>query len=113
MNRVICEYLAFECGIRLLSPDSVIGTYLPGIIHIFDIKQIPSVFITIATKQPSFLLASRGFHNLYSMVHPKSSKIKIPFSTAAAKECYRLLCNGFINSHAGLLHMLSIPLFLF
>ena len=31
----LCDYTAFECGVRNLSPESVGGVYIPGIVALF------------------------------------------------------------------------------
>ena len=41
VTEVVCNYFAFECGVRNLAPDSIKGVYIPGVVNLF----ISTVFL--------------------------------------------------------------------
>ena len=47
LEDVLCDYIAVQCGIRGLSPNSIIKTYLPGIAYTLEMKknQLVNIFL--------------------------------------------------------------------
>jgi hypothetical protein len=62
----------------MLSPTSVIKTYLPGIASTFDMAQVSNLFRE-ATNQKEIKLLAKGFQRRYDKYNPKSERMKIPF----------------------------------
>ena len=77
-QRLIGHYVAIMCGVRLMSPDSLKKTYLPGIAATFDLHQKRNLF-RLASNSKEVKLGLRGFTNFYRKHNPKSERVKVAF----------------------------------
>jgi len=95
---VLCRYIAFECGVRLLSPRSISAVYLPGIIAMLNINRLPCVKLIAAAAADSFVkMVFNGFKRLYHLINPKSKSLKLAFTASAARSCHQYLRQGRIS----------------
>jgi Phage integrase family len=74
----IASYLAVMCGIRMMSPRSIMTVYLPGIATTFDMMSIENEFRP-ASQSPMIKLILRGFTKSYDYRFPAKGKVKIAF----------------------------------
>ena len=45
VTEVVCNYFAFECGVRNLAPVSIKAVYIPGVVNLFTLNRLPSAAI--------------------------------------------------------------------
>lgn len=96
---VVVSYFAFECGLRGLAPQSIVGVYLPGIVNLFNFNHMQSApLIRLAASSPPVLMVASGFKRLYHQIHPASSSIKLAFTASSAHHSHGLLLSGAISS---------------
>ena len=98
VTEVVCKYLAFECGVRNLAPDSVKAVYIPGVINLFTLNRLPSASILREAAADSLVaMIYSGFDRLYRLVNPKAASIKLAFTASSAVRSHSLLLSGAIK----------------
>jgi hypothetical protein len=78
MAEVIVQYVAVQCGVRGMSPDSIKQTYLPGIAASFAMRRIPNNF-KAASKIGELHSILKGFKRLYAKSNPAANSLKLAF----------------------------------
>ena len=92
---VVCNYFAFECGVRNLAPDSIWGCYLPGVINLLTLNRYASAAVLRAASTDGLVkMIYNGFERLYRMVNPKAASIKLAFTACSAVRSHALLRSG-------------------
>jgi Phage integrase family len=95
---LVCNFFAFECGVRNLAPDSIKGVYLPGIVNLLTLNRLPSAELLHTASSDSLVkMTHRGFQRLYRLVHPLAASIKLAFTAASAMRAHALLLSGAIS----------------
>ena len=97
VTEVVCNYLAFECGVRNLAPDSIKAVYIPGVVNLFTLNRLPSAAILRAAASDGLVtMIYNGFERLYRLVNPKAASIKLAFTASSAVRAHALLRSGVI-----------------
>ena len=97
VTEVVCNYLAFECGVRNLAPVSIKAVYIPGVVNLFTLNRLPSAAILRAAASDGLVtMIYNGFGRLYRLVNPKSASIKLAFTASSAVRAHALLRSGVI-----------------
>ena len=92
VTEVVCNYFAFECGVRNLAPDSIKGVYIPGVVNLFTLNRLPSAAILHAAASDGLVaMIYNGFERLYRLVNPKAASIKLAFTASSAVRSHALL----------------------
>ena len=98
VTEVVCNYFAFECGVRNLAPDSIKGVYIPGVVSLFTLNRLPSAAILKAASSDVLVaMIYNGFERLYRLVNPKAASIKLAFTASSAVRSHALLRSGNIT----------------
>lgn len=84
------QFVAFECGIRGIAPQTISKTYLNGLRHMCAIRNSPSTeVISQAFKSDRCQLLLRGFQRVYDKIHPRASRFKAPFTLSMIQRSVR------------------------
>jgi len=84
---LVVGYVAVQCGVRGLDPNTVKATYLPGIANYFRSRDLPDTFAK-ATKEPSVSDSIAGFTRLHRKQNPEADSLKLAFGMdLAVKSC--------------------------
>ena len=80
LEDVLCDYIAVQCGIRGLSPNSIIKTYLPGIAYTLEMKKSIGqyIFRNIYTSR-EVKKVGNGFFRMYHEKCSDAERMKLPF----------------------------------
>lgn len=77
---MVANYMTLQCGIRKLAPDSITGTYLPGIVSAFGMWRLRSAkSFRAAVRSEEVKLTARGFQRQFNKSNPKANRIKLPY----------------------------------
>jgi len=87
---LVANYVVMQCGIRQMKPESIKGTYLPGIQHHFILNRQKNHF-SEASKSREIKTLLRGFERFYRKRNPASGEVKIAFGMDLAVRCKKLM----------------------
>ena len=89
-------YIGFECGLRQINPNSISGTYIPGIAKRFMIHKIINNFKAAAYHDITKTLLD-GYIRIWHEKFPDGQNAKIPFTMVLALQSERFLRSGDIT----------------
>lgn len=89
---LIMNYVAIQCGVRNINPESVRKVYLPGIANHFDRerRECAQIFRVLKNgKQVKMVVA--GFERMYEKRNPKAGRARLPFGLDLALESKKVM----------------------
>ena len=96
---LVCNYVILECCIRKLCPELVCDTYVYGVVAVLRVNSIPAAdVLSEALKSSTVKMVADGLRKLYAKVHPRSERLKVAFSPAAARHMETLLASNKIDN---------------
>jgi hypothetical protein len=86
----IVRYVAYECGVRKVSPDSVSRVYLCAIANGFALID-HSLNFRVAARSERVRFVIRGFMRIYNEINPKVFRSKTPFTLSMVSQAMACL----------------------
>lgn len=84
-------YIATQCGLRGLNPDTLKKSYLHGISDRLDAEGVEGHHIRTAAAHREVQQTLKGFEKLYRKLHPKADGLKLAFGMDLAQNAKRLM----------------------
>lgn len=101
MEGIIIRFLAFEVGLRGLSPESIRKVYLGGIASYFVGAGIRNEFAA-ARRSAAVSYVLRGYMKIYSVMHPAGEAKKLAFTIELVKYLRNILTAEQLRRRGGL-----------
>ena len=101
LEGIIIRFLAFEVGLRGMSPDSIRKVYLGGIASYFVGAGIRNEFAE-ARRSAAVSYVLRGYMKIYSLMHPAGEAKKLAFTIELVKYLRNILTAEQLRQRGGL-----------